>query len=579
MQTASGPKQSVFEENSVAVAKVAAFITAVMTAVWALVMAFMGSEWLTHSALTSMGGSIFGWVLLHYGYTMWGRHIYILSGIFGLGMASVAMPPSANLNMILFALLGGAFLMFQGRRKFCYAVFYSLLTACAWAATEALNGTLTPEYEVTQELADLIIRPFTSVSLLVLVAGLIGFFAYTVLVRTEDMMIANERAEAANHAKTNFLATMSHELRTPMNGVVGMIELMDREETDAEKKEKFKTVRESAFSLLGIIDDILDTSKMEAGKLSLSASPTDVRSHVTAVVASLRPIAEKAGTHINLTISDDVPEFVKVDPMRLRQILVNIIGNAIKFSKRADGTVGEEVKVAVGRSPEDDTLYCVTDYGVGMDEKMLANLFQPFTQSDAEENRRFGGTGLGLSIAKGLAELMGGTITVKSKINEGSSFTVSLPLKVEEVAPAEEKHEAVDTSQLADTKAHILLVEDNATNQLVISQQLKALGLTCDTADNGVEGLKKWQSGGYDLVLSDCHMPEMDGFEMTHHIRRREDKHKLIRTPIVAVTANALSGEAERCIAMDMDDYIAKPVRLDVMAETLSRWLVVPKNT
>jgi len=321
-----------------------------------------------------------------------------------------------------------------------------------------LNGTLTPEYEVTQELADLIIRPFTSVSLLVLVAGLIGFFAYTVLVRTEDMMIANERAEAANHAKTNFLATMSHELRTPMNGVVGMIELMDREETDAEKKEKFKTVRESAFSLLGIIDDILDTSKMEAGKLSLSASPTDVRSHVTAVVASLRPIAEKAGTHINLTISDDVPEFVKVDPMRLRQILVNIIGNAIKFSKRADGTVGEEVKVAVGRSPEDDTLYCVTDYGVCMDEKMLANLFQPFTQSDAEENRGFGGTGLGLSIAKGLAELMGGTITVKSKINEGSSFTVSLPLKVEEVAPAEEKHEAVDTSQLADTKAHILLV-------------------------------------------------------------------------------------------------------------------------
>ena len=469
--------------------------------------------------------------------------------------------------------------MFQGRRKFRYAVFYSLLTACAWAATEALNCTLTLEYGVTQELADLIIRPFTSVSLLVLVAGLIGFFAYTVLVRTEDMMIANERAEAANHAKTKFLATMSHELRTPMNGVVGMIELMDREETDAEKKEKFKTVRESAFSLLGIIDDILDTSKMEAGKLSLSASPTDVRSHVTAVVASLRPIAEKAGTHINLTISDDVPEFVKVDPMRLRQILVNIIGNAIKFSKRADGTVGEEVKVAVGRSPEDDTLYCVTDYGVCMDEKMLANLFQPFTQSDAEENRRFGGTGLGLSIAKGLAELMGGTITVKRKINEGSSFTVSLPLKVEEVAPAEEKHEAVDTSQLADTKAHILLVEDNATNQLVISQQLKALGLTCDTADNGVEGLKKWQSGGYDLVLSDCHMPEMDGFEMTHHIRRREDKHKLIRTPIVAVTANALSGEAERCIAMDMDDYIAKPVRLDVMAETLSRWLVVPKNT
>lgn len=186
--------------------------------------------------------------------------------------------------------------MFQGRRKFRYAVFYSLLTACAWAATEALNCTLTLEYGVTQELADLIIRPFTSVSLLVLVAGLIGFFAYTVLVRTEDMMIANERAEAANHAKTKFLATMSHELRTPMKGVVGMIELMDREETDEEKKEKFKTVRESAFSLLGIIDDILDTSKMEAGKLSLSSSPTDVRSHVTAVVASLRPIAEKAGT-------------------------------------------------------------------------------------------------------------------------------------------------------------------------------------------------------------------------------------------------------------------------------------------
>jgi signal transduction histidine kinase/ActR/RegA family two-component response regulator len=575
MQAAQAPKTSVFEENSVAVAKVAALITAVMTAIWAIVMIVLGSEWLTHSALTSMGGAMIGWALMHYGHTMWGRHFYMLSGIVGLAMASVAMPPSANMNMILFALLGGAFLMFQGRRKFRYAVFYSLLTACAWAATEVLNGKLTPDYEVSHELADLIIRPFTSVSLLILVGGLIGYFAYTVLVRTEDMMIANNKAEAANHAKSKFLATMSHELRTPMNGVVGMIELMDREETDAEKKEKFKTVRESAFSLLGIIDDILDTSKMEAGKLSLSSSPTDVRSHVTAVVASLRPIAEKAGTYINLTISDDVPEFVKVDPMRLRQILVNIIGNAIKFSKRADGSVGEEVKVAVGRSPEDDTLYCVTDYGVGMDEKTLANLFQPFTQSDAEENRRFGGTGLGLSIAKGLAELMGGSITVKSKLNEGSSFTVSLPLKVEDVAPEPEKHESVDTSHLADTKAHILLVEDNVTNQLVISQQLKALGLTCDTADNGIEGLKKWQAGGYDLVLSDCHIPEMDGFEMTHHIRRKEDEHKLVRTPVVAVTANALSGEAERCIAMDMDDYIAKPVRLDVLAETLSRWLVV----
>lgn len=574
MQAARAPKTSVFEENSVAVAKVAALITAVMTAIWAIVMIVLGSEWLTHSALTSMGGAMIGWALMHYGHTMWGRHFYILSGIIGLAMASVAMPPSANMNMILFALLGGAFLMFQGRRKFRYAVFYSLLTACAWAATEVLNGKLTPDYEVSHELADLLIRPFTSVSLLILVGGLIGYFAYTVLVRTEDMMIANNKAEAANHAKSKFLATMSHELRTPMNGVVGMIELMDREETDSEKKEKFKTVRESAFSLLGIIDDILDTSKMEAGKLSLSSSPTDVRSHVTAVVASLRPIAEKAGTHINLTISEDVPEFVKVDPMRLRQILVNIIGNAIKFSKRADGSVGEEVKVAVGRSPEADTLYCVTDYGVGMDEKTLANLFQPFTQSDAEENRRFGGTGLGLSIAKGLAELMGGSITVRSKLNEGSSFTVSLPLKVEDVAPEPEKHETIDTSLLADTKAHILLVEDNVTNQLVISQQLKALGLTCDTADNGIEGLKKWQAGGYDLVLSDCHMPEMDGFEMTHHIRRKEDRSKLSRTPVVAVTANALSGEAERCIAMDMDDYIAKPVRLDVLAETLSRWLV-----
>ncbi|MDD5366138.1 MAG: PAS domain S-box protein [Gallionellaceae bacterium] len=537
---------------------------------------------------------------------------------------------------------------------------------------------------------------------------------------TEELKRARQEAEEASRAKSSFLAAMSHELRTPMNGVVGMIDVLVHTELDADQHEMMATVRESAFSLLGIIDDILDFSKIEAGKLDMERVPVSIAKLVEGVCETLSPIARKKQVELLTFCDPQIPDWVLTDPVRLRQVLFNLAGNAVKFTGSVADRIGKVVIRAdfLGMTEKDASICLqITDNGIGMTQETMDKLFQPFTQAENSTTRRFGGTGLGLSICNRLSNLMGGKIEVQSKPDLGSTFRALFTFEIardvvvvsdrqfdlqnlsvvivatgelrdilvsylkhsgahvllgeiaddvlhkaivaKEVASsfviivADDENDEVQTTSLRnkflevfhqsqtrfvliqrgrrrtarmagldsvaidanamrrsallravavaagraspESIVHenfptltpgrvpsideavamgrlILVVEDNKTNQKVIERQLHLLGYAVELADDGHEALSMWKSKRYGLVLTDCHMPKMDGFEFTAALRRQEQCGGS-RTPVVAVTANVLKGENERCLAAGMDDYLAKPIPLVSLREMLVKWL------
>jgi signal transduction histidine kinase/ActR/RegA family two-component response regulator/HPt (histidine-containing phosphotransfer) domain-containing protein len=388
--------------------------------------------------------------------------------------------------------------------------------------------------------------------------------------RQIELENARDAAEAANHAKSTFLATISHEIRTPMNGVIGTAELLEREALSDRQKRLVRTVRTSAAALLRIIDDVLDFSKIEAGRMELEEAPFHLRSVVEGTTETLSVQAERKGLAIITLIEPGTPELLNGDATRIRQILFNLIGNAIKFTE-----VGEIRVLARALSRTDRRVrlaLSVADSGIGMTHEQKARLFQPFSQADNSTTRRYGGTGLGLSIVRRLAELMGGDANVQSRPGLGSTFTVTLDLAlakrpaVESVPPAQARSSGVIGTVLA--------VDDYPVNLEVLKGQLELLDVPVITAGDGLDALSKWRERPYALVLTDIHMPDMDGFELTRQIRAEEALADMgRRTPIVALTANALKGEADRCLAAGMDGYLTKPLTLQKLREALDRWM------
>ncbi len=530
--------------------------------------------------------------------------------------------------------------------------------------------------------------------------------------RTAQLASALKDAQAAAQAKADFLANMSHEIRTPMNGVIGMLDLMEAEGLDPQRRSMLETARNSAEALLGIINDVLDFSKIDAGKLTLERIDLELQPLAEEVCTLFSRQAHDKGVEVTCLIEGTVPRLVRGDPVRLRQVLANLLGNAVKFTERG------EVSVAV-RASRIDAMHAsieisIQDTGIGMTPEAVSRLFQSFTQADTSTTRKFGGTGLGLAITKRLVDAMGGEIAVSSEPGKGSTFVVTIPMEIGTYTTAvgradlsafrvlvvddnatnrkvlehylqacRMRHETADSAreglerlrracaegrpfdvvildyqmpqvdglgflrqmraepQIAATKcvvlssvgdrqadadalavaawlnkpvrqsqlysaiamitgvsagwnvavaaaevtkashgvrldARVLLVEDNVVNQQVALRMLAALGINARVALNGLEALERIKSEEFDLVLMDCQMPVMDGYQSAHAIREWEASTQRARLPIVAMTANAMQGDRERCLQAGMDDYVAKPVKRDSLTATLLRWLADP---
>ena len=394
--------------------------------------------------------------------------------------------------------------------------------------------------------------------------------------RTEKLEEATHVAEAASDAKSEFLANISHELRTPMNGIIGMIDVTLDTPLTTEQAENLRTAQRCAYSLLSLLNEVLDLSKIEAGKMQLEQIPFELRTLLQDCLKSYEPAAIRKGVALVAAISPSVPEHAIGDPLRIRQITGNLLSNAVKFTER--GSVELHADAAESESGDLVLQLVVRDTGVGIPGDKLAHIFEKFTQADGSVSRKYGGTGLGLAITRKLVELHAGEIRVESEVGVGASFYVTLPSGVS-INPARREHsEALQASALdrpLDDGVRILLVEDNQVNQKVVCAILSKRGFEIAIASDGREALSKLEAGGFDLILMDVQMPVLDGLEATRLIRQDARWSGL---PIIAMTAHAMNGDRERCLTAGMDGYIAKPVHPSDLVETIEQFLRVRTN-
>ena len=375
---------------------------------------------------------------------------------------------------------------------------------------------------------------------------------------------ARDAANAANVLKTQFLANMSHEIRTPLNGVLAMAEVMAMGELEPVQRERLQIIRQSGGLLLAVLNDVLDLSKIEAGKLTLISEPFELEPVIASVTESFDVMAKSKGLALKVEVEESASGWWEGDSDRLRQVLGNLLSNAVKF------TLQGEVAAKVDVNPANDALrLTVRDTGVGIPAEKLPSLFEKFTQADNSATRRFGGTGLGLAICRELTQMMGGAINVESREGVGSTFVVELPLPRCEAQGAT----AADSIQADQDGLRLLAAEDNTTNQQVLAAVMESLGIDIHIVADGKQAVNAWRNCEYDLILMDIQMPVMDGIAAAREIRAAERESTRSRTPILALTANALSHQVEEYIAAGMDGHVAKPIEIAKLYEAISNAL------
>jgi signal transduction histidine kinase/CheY-like chemotaxis protein len=380
---------------------------------------------------------------------------------------------------------------------------------------------------------------------------------------------AKEKAETASIAKTHFLSTMGHELRTPLNAVIGLSELLLDSKSDSEKTQFAKTIKKSGENLLGIINNILDFTKIESDEVQLNPKPTHIPSLLADTVKMLGSLTDANKVKLGFRFDHTLPDYIEVDAARLQQVLINLMGNAIKFTDRGD--INIQVTSTASISEKDQILFIIKDTGIGIPEQKISLLFDRFSQIETDRNRRYGGTGLGLAISKRLIESMNGRIWVQSKEGEGTTFYFTIKAKAvpNEVITAL-KEEEEKQGNVLNTNLKILVVEDNLINQKVITKVLERLGFSSDIANDGFEAIQMVKKKTYDLIFMDMEMPEIDGIEATQRIR---SLFAHARPPIiVAMTANATTEDKTRCFEAGMKDFIAKPITLKSTENVLLKW-------